>query len=316
MTAVAPDVRRDRMVNPLLLVAVQMISLQVGAAVAVGLMARVGVVGAAFARVAIATAVVGLLFRPRPRFPDRRSFLAAAGLGVVIAVMNTAYFGAVVHLGLGLATTVEFLGPFLVAVISAGRRLDVLWSLVAAGGVALIAGGGSVSAVGLALGFLAAGCRAGYILLTRAVGGIFDRADGLFVALLVGTVVAAPFAVGSLPGFADPDALGMAVAVAVFSSAVPYLCDMATLRRLRTTSFSVLLGLSPAVSALAGLLLLDQRLAAAQWIGVGGVVLAGTASVLTAAEPDPIKPAAPIKPTEPAAGEPIASAVAVPGGGG
>ncbi|RLK58302.1 EamA family transporter [Actinokineospora cianjurensis] len=267
--------------NPLVLVAVQMLSLQVGAAVAVGLMAHVGIVGAAFARVALACAVVGVLLRPRPRVADRRSLLLAAALGVVIAVMNTAYFGAVVHLGLGLATTIEFLGPFLVGLVSARQAADLLWSLVAAAGVVLIAGVGEVSGTGLALGLLAAGCRAGYIVLTRAVGDQFDGASGLFVALLVGTVVAAPFAVGTFPGFGDVGVLGLAAAVAVLSSAVPYLCDMASLRKLRTASFSVLLALSPAVSALAGLVLLGQGLSPPQWCGVGAVVLAGTASVLT-----------------------------------
>ncbi|MBM7773780.1 inner membrane transporter RhtA [Actinokineospora baliensis] len=270
-----------RTANPLVLVAVQMLSLQVGAAVAVGLMAHVGIVGAAFARVALACALVGVLLRPKPRVPDRRSLLLAGALGVVIAVMNTAYFGAVVHLGLGLATTIEFLGPFLVAVVSAGHASDVLWSLVAAAGVVLIAGVGEVSALGLVLGLLAAGCRAGYILLTRAVGGAFDGATGLFVALAVGTLVAAPFALETLPGFGNVGVLGLAAAVAVLSSAVPYLCDMVSLRKLRTTSFSVLLALSPAVSALAGLVLLGQTLSAPQWCGVGAVVLAGTASVLT-----------------------------------
>ncbi|GAA2977749.1 EamA family transporter [Actinokineospora diospyrosa] len=275
-----------RATNPLVLVAVQMLSLQVGAAVAVGLMAHVGIVGAAFARVALACAVVGVLLRPRPRLPDRRSLLLACALGVVIAVMNTAYFAAVVHLGLGLATTIEFLGPFLVAVVAAGHASDVFWALVAAAGVVLIAGVGEVSGLGLALGLLAAACRAGYILLTRAVGGAVDGASGLFVALAVGTVVAAPFALEALPGFGDVGVLGLAAAVAVLSSAVPYLCDMASLRRLRTASFSVLLALSPAVSALAGLLLLGQTLSAPQWCGVGAVVLAGTASVLTTVRED------------------------------
>src|SRR3982074_3003845 len=123
---------------PLALIATQMLSLQLGGAVAVSLMGRVGVTGAAFARVLLASLILGILFRPRIRVPGTRALAMVVGLGVVIAVMNTAFFGAVIHVGLGTATTIEFLGPFVVSVVSAGHRVDLLWACVAVAGVMLI----------------------------------------------------------------------------------------------------------------------------------------------------------------------------------
>jgi inner membrane transporter RhtA len=231
--------------------------------------------------VLLASLILGILFRPRIRVPGTRALAMVVGLGVVIAVMNTAFFGAVIHVGLGTATTIEFLGPFVVSVVSAGHRVDLLWACVAVAGVMLIAGAGHLSRPGVALALLAAACRAGYILLTKHVGSTFKRVDGLFIALVVGTLVSFPFAVSTLPAFAHVDVVGLALSVGALSSALPYVCDMFALRRIRATSFGVLLSLSPAVSAVVGLLLLGQALNSLQSLGIVIVVAASLGSVLT-----------------------------------
>jgi inner membrane transporter RhtA len=185
--------------------------------------------------------------------------------------------------------TIEFLGPLSVAVAGSRRLLDLLWVVLAAAGVFLLAGGGGhLKAAGVAFAALAAACWAGYILLAQRVGRAVPGMTGLAVALVAGAVLTAPYgiAVGGT-ALVRPGSLSRGLAIAVLSSAVPYSLELAALRRLRAATFGVLMSMEPAVAALSGLIFLGQHLRPLEWVAVGCVMIAsvGTTSSSKSAEP-------------------------------
>ncbi len=179
---------------------------------------------------------------------------------------------------LGVAVTVEFVGPLLLALAQTRRLPDLLWALLAFVGVLLLGGGprDGVPLSGLALALLAGLCWAAYILASARVGQVLPGVDGLAVALAVGAVVVLPVgASGASAVLAAPSLLVGAAAVALLSSVVPYTLELVALRQMPTRVFGVLMSLEPAAAAVAGLLVLGQQLASHQ---VLALVLVSTAS--------------------------------------
>lgn len=136
------------------------VGLQCGAALSVGLFARVGPAGVVLLRLALAALLLGALWRPRLRL-DRRTLATVLAAGTLLAVHHLSYYEAVGRIPLGAATTVEFLGPFAIALAGSRRPVDLLWSLLAATGVLLLgAGGTALDPVGLGFAALAGACWA------------------------------------------------------------------------------------------------------------------------------------------------------------
>jgi inner membrane transporter RhtA len=179
---------------------------------------------------------------------------------------------------LGVAVTVEFVGPLLVALAQTRRWRDAAWVALAAAGVVLLGvDGNGAPLAGLALAFLAGLFWGGYILASARMGSLLPGTGGLAVALLVSTVLVLPFgAVGAAGAFTDPRLLLAGAAVALLSSVVPYGAELAALRRIPTRVFGVLMSLQPAAAAVAGLLVLGQRLGVRE---VVALVLVSLASV-------------------------------------
>jgi inner membrane transporter RhtA len=251
-------------------------SVQSGAAIATKLFPAIGAGGAVFLRLAISALLVGLLVRPNPRRYGRRDLALVTSYGVVLAAMNTLFYLSLDRIPLGVAVTVEFLGPLAVAIGGSRRWLDGLWALLAAVGVILLtSGGGAVTPTGIGFAAAAGACWAGYILLSQRVGRVFPGMAGLAFGLLVGGIATAPYgiAVGGT-ALGRPVVLGKAAAVAVLSSAVPYSLELAALRRLRAAVFGVLMSIEPAMAAVSGLLFLGQHLQAHEWVAVGCVMVA------------------------------------------
>jgi inner membrane transporter RhtA len=159
--------------------------------------------------------------------------------------------------------TVEFVGPLAVAIAGSRRWLDAVWALLAAAGVALLtSGGGDVRPLGVVLALAAGACWAGYILLSQAIGRVQEGGGGLALAMVVGAALALPWGVvaGGTDLLAVP-VLATGFGVAMLSSAIPYSLELAALRRLPARVFGVLMSLEPGMAALAGWLLIGQRLA-------------------------------------------------------
>jgi inner membrane transporter RhtA len=203
--------------------------------------------------------------------------LLGIAYGLVLAAMNATFYEALSRIPLGIAVTIEFVGPLGLAVAGSRRPLDLAWVALATAGVVLLTapGGGHVQVLGIALALLAGVCWAAYILLAQRVGAIFPGASGLTIALVVGSLVLVPFGVVSGGGaLLRPDVLGRGAAVALLSSALPYSLELAALRRMRASVFSVLMSLEPAVAALSGLVFLGQSLQPREWVAIVCVVVA------------------------------------------
>jgi inner membrane transporter RhtA len=267
--------RREVLPAPVLVVGA-VASVQSGAAVATKLFPAVGPAGAVFLRLVFSALVVWALARPRVRSVPKQPLMLGVGFGLVLAVMNLCFYLSLNRVPLGVAVTVEFLGPLGVAVAGSRRLLDLIWVGLAGIGVALLAGsGGRVDLVGILLAATAGACWAAYILLSQRVGRMLPGLTGLAIALSVGAVVMAP--IGIVVGgsaLVRPENLGRGAAIAVLSSAVPYSLELAALRRLEASVFSVLMSLEPAMGALSGLVFLGQSLRWQEWVAVGCVMAA------------------------------------------
>jgi len=251
-------------------------SVQSGAAVATKLFPAVGAGGAVFLRLAVSALLVVVLVRPNHRKHAATELRLVVVFGIVLAAMNTLFYLSLDRIPLGVAVTVEFLGPLGVAVAGSRRPRDFLWVALAAVGVTLLAsGGGHLNTVGLVFAASAGACWAGYILVSQRVGRAFPGMSGLAFALLVGALFTAPYgiAVGGT-ALVRPGVLGKGAAIAVLSSAVPYSLELAALRRLRAAVFGVLMSLEPAMAALSGFVFLGQHLQLHEWLAVGCVMVA------------------------------------------
>ncbi|MEI5101597.1 EamA family transporter [Streptomyces sp. PmtG] len=259
------------------LVLAQVVSLQAGAAVAKAAYAHVSPTALAGMRLGFAALVLWCVVRPRLRSLTAEGWRAAVGLGLVLAAMNTAYFQAIGQLSLGVAATIELLGPLVLALALSRGAAQLCAGLLALAGVLLLAApGGALPGAGLALGALAAVSRAAYVVLNRRVGRLFPDWSGLTVALAVGALLLVPVAAvtdgAAVAG--HPAVLGTGLLVALLSSLIPYSLDLLALRRVDVRAFGVLLALGPAVGAAVGFLALGEQLSARQVAAMGLVVVA------------------------------------------
>jgi len=252
-------------------------SVQGGAAVAKSLFPQLGPPGVVFLRLLFGSIALWVVARPRLRGRTRDDLGLLAALGVVLVSMNLAFYEALDRAPLGIAVTVEFLGPLAVAVLGSRRLLDLVWIACAGGGVALLAegGGGAAHPLGLVLAAVAGLFWACYILLGVRVGRVFPGASGLAPAMLLGALLAAPWGILSAGGhLRDAQLLGAGVGVGLLSSALPWSLELEALRRLPAQVFSVVLSLEPAVAALAGVVFLHEHLRIRAWAAISLVVVA------------------------------------------
>ncbi|WP_026425903.1 EamA family transporter [Actinokineospora inagensis] len=273
-------------VPPTVQVLVAIVSVQVGAALAKQLFAAAGPTGAVTLRLGLGAVVFVLLWRPSVR-ANWHAWPVILGYGLVLGTMNLCFYLALQRIPLGVAVTVEFLGPLAIALIGSRRWLDGLWALLAAAGVALLANtGGAVSPVGLLFALAAGGCWAGYILLGAALGSRTADGSGLALAAVVACLVVLPFGISeSGQAMVQPTVLVAGLGVALMSSVIPYSLELSALRRIPPRVFGVLMSLEPAVAALAGLVVLGEALRPAQWVAVACVVAASAGATRIAKSP-------------------------------
>jgi inner membrane transporter RhtA len=251
---------------PTSLVLLSIFSVQIGAAIAKNLFADLGPGGTVFLRISFAALVLTLLWRPRIRGYARREYLVALIFGLTLAAMNFSLYLAIDRIPLGVAVTLEFAGPLSVAVAGSRRALDLLWVVLAAAGILLLAplgvlGTSNLDPVGVTFALLAGLFWASYIIFSARTGSAFPGGTGLVIALCVGTLILLP--VGILGGgyaLLDPKLLLAGFGVAMLSSAVPYSLEMEALRKVPTRVFGVLMSLEPAVAALVGFIILGEHL--------------------------------------------------------
>jgi inner membrane transporter RhtA len=267
------------------------LSVQCGTALATTLFDAVGPGGAVFLRSALgALALLALARGSLP--PLRGSRLGDVILfGAILAGMNVSFYAALERLPLGIAVTLEFVGPLGVAVFGSRRRREAIWALPAAAGILLLSdggGGAGVDALGALLALGAGGFWAAYILQSARVGRSHPGLGGLAVAMAVAAALVAPF--GIAQGEADllaPANVAVGLAVGLLSSAIPYALELEALRRLPNAVFGVLMSLEPAVAALVGFVALSQDLVPREVVAIGLVVVASAGALRSASTPAP-----------------------------
>lgn len=267
-------------------------SVQFGAAIAKDLFELVPPTAMVWMRLATSAVIFLVLARPQVRSRSRGDWFVALGFGVSLMTMNWAIYQSFARIPLGIAVTIEFLGPLTVAVVGSRRPRDLIWVGLAAVGVALLGVDRvSLTAAGVIFALVAGAAWAAYILLSAQTGRRWSGISGLAVASLVGTVVLVPPAVieaGSR--LLQPKVLFFGAAVGLLSSVIPYSLELIALRRIPPRAFSILMSLEPAAAAFAGILLLAEFLSLIQWVAVGCVVVASVGATRSArpqAEPAP-----------------------------
>lgn len=269
-------------VPPTMLVLAGIVSVQLGAALATELFAATGPAGAVSLRLFFAGVVLLVFWRSSLRI-ERRAVPVVLGYGAVLALMNFTFYEAIDRIPLGMAVTLEFLGPLAVALAGSRRWIDPVWAALAGGGVLLLTrAAGHVPWTGVLLALGAATCWACYILLGARLGEKTSGGGGLALAMAFGGVLTAPVGIaGAGTALLHPAVLLAGFGVAMLSSVLPYSVELEALRRIPPRVFGVLMSLEPAVAAIAGLLVLGQRMNLPQWAGIVCVVAASAGATRT-----------------------------------
>lgn len=252
-------------------------SVQFGSAIAATLFARIGPGGAVLLRLLSATIVLTALWRPRLRGRPRSDLIIAITFGLVLAGMNLSFYHAIHRIPLGAAVTIEFIGPLAVALGGSRRLIDLLWVVMAAGGILALTQGQTrgLDVLGALLALLAGGLWGAYILLNARIGRTFERGTGLALAMLIATLAVLP--AGIIEGgshLIGLRAIALGCGVGMLSSAIPYSFENEALRRIAPSVFGVLMSLEPAMAALAGFIVLGQGLGIRSVLGVALVICA------------------------------------------
>ncbi|MGN7249180.1 EamA family transporter [Janibacter anophelis] len=292
--------RVDAVPAPLLVLG-GVLSVQFGGALAATLVPQIGAAGSVVLRLGIATVLLVLIARPRWRGHSRRDLGTIICFGLAMGLMNFAFYASLGHLPIGVAVTIEFVGPLTLAAVLSRRPRDLLAVAAAGVGVLLISRALSLpleqlEVTGIALALAAGVCWAAYIVFSGRTGAAFPQLEGLALAMVVATAVVLPFGLWDVARHGteawDAEVLLKGLGIAVLSSVLPYSLELFALRRLAPAVFGILLSLEPAVAALAGLLVLGQRLSPVQLLGMGLVVLASVLVLGLGARRPPPQPAA------------------------
>ena len=235
------------------------------------------------ARQLVMIAVLLPFYRPKLAHLAWGRIWPALMLGVTLAVMNLSFYEAVNILGLGVAATIEFLGPLAIALLGSRRLLDVVCALAAAGGVVLLTWSDTeLSVIGIALALVAAAAWAAYILLTRRVGTDFAGLEGISIAGVVSLAIVLPFALITLDLSAlNWGVIGLLAAIGVLSSAFPYSLDTFILRRIPARLYAIITSFGPVIAALFGVLVLGESFTLLQQIAIVVVCAAAGAAIAT-----------------------------------
>ena len=272
-------------VSPVWLVLIGIASVQLGAGFAKSLFDDVAPTTIVWLRLATSVLVLVAVLRPRVRGRSREDWAVVVAFGLSLGLMNWAIYQSFARIPLGVAVTIEFIGPLALAVLGSRRPRDLLWVLLAGAGVLLLGfDGDHLDAAGVGFALLAGAAWAAYILLSARTGRRWEGLDGLAVASVVATVLLTPlavgiggkFGVGHLGGtdLLDPWVLLVGAAVGVLSSVIPYSCELVALRTLSPGVFGILMSLEPAAAALAGIAVLGELLGPPQYAAIACVVVA------------------------------------------
>lgn len=262
------------------LAVVAMLSVQLGAAVSIGLFDAIGVAGTAWLRLSLSAIVLILLVRPKYWQWSPRELRAPVLLGVVSAGMTLCFLAAIDRLPLGTVVAIEFLGPLTIAALNSRTRRALAWPALALVGVLLLTEPwkSDVDLIGIALAAVAAVGWALYIVITQHVGDRFDGFFGLSVSIPVAALITAVVGVPQAWGNITLEVLLVGLGAAALLPLIPWSLEFLALRRLTKAAFGTLMALEPAFAAVIGFIVLSQAPGPLDLIGVVLVIVAGVAA--------------------------------------
>ncbi|WP_193605139.1 EamA family transporter [Nocardioides dongkuii] len=282
----------SRRVPPVVLVLIGIASVQLGAGIAKRLFEEADPTGIVWLRLAASALIMLALARPVLRGKTRDDWLVVLAFGASLGVMNWAIYQSFQRIPLGLAVTIEFVGPLTLAVLGSRRARDLAWVALAALGVVLLGFERTdLDLVGVLYAVLAGAGWATYILMSAQTGRRWPGLDGLVVASVVAMLLLTPLALGRHGDqLGDTRVVLLGALVGLLSSVIPYTCELVALRSIRPAVFGILMSMEPAAAALAGMLVLSEFLSPLQWAAISCVVVASVGATRTGrviAEPVP-----------------------------
>lgn len=257
-----------------------MLSVQLGAAMSVGLFDQVGVAGTAWLRLSFGAIGIWLIARPRLNRWSPAELRAPLLLGIVMAGMNLCFVSAINRLPLGTAVAIEFLGPLTLAAFHTKSRRALVWPLFALVGVLLVTEPwtGYFNAVGVGFALAAAVGWALFVIGTQHIGDNFSGLNGLSISLIVAALASSVIGLPEAWGNLNAQTLATAIAAAVLLPMIPWSLELQALRRLTKSAYGTLMAVEPGVALLIGAIALRQAPTVTQAVGIGCVALAGVAA--------------------------------------
>lgn len=272
-------------IPPIYAVLLAIISVQCGAAIAKTLFPTIGAAGTASIRIGISAIILLLAYRPNLKNITPQQWKIVIPYGLSLGAMNLIFYLAIERIPIGLAVTLEFVGPLLVAIIGSKRLVDYCWVLLAAVGIALIAPwtNNRMDYLGVLFALLAGALWASYIVLGGKISKIMNDGQAVSTGMLFAALLILPFGFYE-NGLANltPKLFGMGIALALLSSAIPFTLEMKALGQLPPRTFSILMSLEPAAASICAFIFLGEDLKFYEIMAVVCVVIASAGSTLTA----------------------------------
>jgi inner membrane transporter RhtA len=271
--------------SPVWLVLAGILSVQFGAGVAKTVFDEVAPTTIVWLRLVTSALVLVAIARPVLAGRSREDWLVVVAFGVTLGVMNWSIYQSFARIPIGLAVTLEFVGPLTLAVLGSRRPRDLVWVGLAGLGVLLLGvQPGDLTWAGVGFALLAGASWAAYILLSAQTGRRWQGVDGLAAASVVATLLLTPVALGRYGDeLGDARILVLGALVGLLSSVIPYTCELVALRSLRPAVFSILMSLEPAAAALVGLIVLGEVLGPLQLVAMACVVVASVGATRSGA---------------------------------
>jgi inner membrane transporter RhtA len=271
-------------IPPLPAVLLAIISVQSGAAIAKGLFPAIGAAGTASLRIGISALILFAVYRPNLKKITIEQWKLVTPYGLSLGAMNLIFYLSIERIPIGLAVTLEFIGPLLVAVLGSKRTIDFFWVLLAAAGIVLIApwSNNGLDILGVVFALLAGALWAAYIILGGKISKIMKGGDAVTIGMLFASTLIVPFGIlGNGLINLTPQLLGLGVALALLSSAIPFTLEMKALGQLPARTFSILMSLEPAAASICAFLFLQEYLTFNEILAVIFVVIASAGSTIT-----------------------------------
>ena len=260
------------------------ISVQSGAAIAKGLFPAIGAAGTASLRIGISALILLAVYRPNLKKITANQWKLVIPYGLSLGAMNLIFYLSIERIPIGLAVTLEFIGPLLVAVLGSKRRIDFFWVLLAAAGIILIAPwtNNGIDTLGILFALLAGALWAAYIVLGGKISKIMKGGDAVTIGMLFASILIVPFGIlGNGLSNLTPQLFCLSIALALLSSAIPFTLEMKALGQLPARTFSILMSLEPAAASICAFVFLQEYLTFNEVLAVVFVVIASAGSTIT-----------------------------------